>query len=154
MKPDVVWGTLVLIWVAVVAIPYLWFSVQSIRGGDGDGFKKYGLAWCPGFVVIVALSNQDTSPEIGIAWSIIYALGIVAGFLWQRQQTMLARLYHFRPFRAFFAGTVLWVVVVQAWGYVTDWSYDYDYTQFAVINLAPPTLALVGWFALRWVRAA
>lgn len=157
MEPAAVWGILVMAWILVCSVPYLWVTFRYMRGDNRADFTPYGLAWLPGFLVVLALSNSGIPPGIGVIWTIVYLLGLVAFLALRRRHQLIAftgPLYRDRRFRTFIAGSLLWIAVVQSWDYVAEWSYHYDDGQFTVINLGPPTLALIGWLALRWVRSA
>lgn len=154
MTTGELWGIMLVAWIAVPALPYAWFTVQSalVKNG-GDGFTKYGIAWLPGFLVILVMSNSGAPPEYGVAWTLAYVFGLSAIVVLRRRRITSASAFYSRRFRAFVAGAALWITAVQAWGYVVDWSYDYSATQFAVINLTPPFLVILGYVAWHWIAA-
>lgn len=84
------WGMLLVLWTAVIGIPYLWFTVTigllKRKRDDRSLLMLIGI-WMPGFMAILFLSQQDYPVSVGIIITIGYFIAVSLGTkFWQTYQ--------------------------------------------------------------------
>jgi hypothetical protein len=154
MSHQEMWGMIIVGWVAVAGVPYLAVSLaSSIRNtkADENRVTRALWLWLPGFLAILLMSQSEIPPGFGLIMSAGYGLILFAALvMWKRKGA-------FRPtrrVRAFVAASALWIVAVQVWGFIFEWDDSFDPMQFFALNIAPPLVAAMSWFAHNWVKAA
>lgn len=63
-------------------------------------------------------------------------------------------MFRTRAARTAIVVSVLWVLMVQLWGYIAPWESVTYFERFLMLNAAGPIVALVSFVGYRWARNA
>ena len=149
-----VWGAIIALWIAVVAIPFVGFTlaVAAKRKSINDSrFTRFCVAWLPGFVALLGLALLEMPPGWGLIWTLTYVIGAIIYRVWGRR---IREWSPSRRTRQVLALLALWVAALQAWGFIFDWSDHFELSQFLALHVFPPALAVASWWAWRWTMVA
>lgn len=148
------WGVIFGIWIVIVGVPYLvfTFAVAAKRMGiDDPRIWKLGAFWSPGFIALFPIHDYLPAPGFGIVWSVLYGVG--ATLVWKMGSRLL-RWPESRTTRICLVALVSWVALVQAWGFIFDWTEHFEPGQFAALHVIPPIFVGAAWMARLWIGSA
>lgn len=150
---SVVWGAVLVAWIAIAALPMLYATSDQIAGVKNYGrkFMAFSASWLPAFLLLLTgwVSGWHPAPV---------ALGAlaVAVLVWLGRHAYLARsrLTTWTMWRNVISVVVLWLLAVQFWGFIWRWDRYFNGAQFAALHASVPVLFVVAIVVKRWTRAA
>lgn len=60
--------------------------------------------------------------------------------------------FHSTSIRAITAGSLVWILGVQSWGFIFRWGSIFGDEEWLALNVLPPILATISFILWRWVR--
>lgn len=94
---------------------------------------------------VYAVSNNDELGGLVMGAAFVFLAGMLLVRVGQPRFKTLSR-----QSRTAIVAAGLWVVTLQAWGFIWEWDRYFDGQQFFALHLAVPLIALAAWRGLRW----
>lgn len=142
MSDATAWGILVVVWIALIALPYFYWALVT---PDHPTIWKIMLTWIVGFVALLLVWNAGAPASTGNTWSAFYLIAVLAGWWWLRRRsrppverdqskTGLIEMKTSRrvSLRVIFAGMAAFLICVfmgdEIGSYFADWAtYSYPF---------------------------